>query len=791
MIESLFAWKIICFTAHLQMVKKLRFYHTKHKQPKDQTQSVQTLSVSIPLSLVTLTSTHESTNDDQALQTESLAVTIPLSLLTRIPSQSPTIQSENTSSNGVLPCLAISECYSSPSRPSTDLSSNGILPRLAISECYSSPSRPSTDLSSNGVLPCLAISDCPSTSSTDLSSNGVLPCLAISDSECHSSPSTSSTDTSSNGALPSLAISPISSSTDMSTTGAFSHQYCSTLNDLNYELKRSDLPAGWSIVEFSSSNLILCDYFVKYPPIVKYTISVSDLLTWSLCVFGQEVDIMKLFPDQPHKLDSLFDLLSLLQHLNNLCVCSGNTEQEIIELAVSKKGIFHNGHGKYAIAQVAFNIDLLIIFTGVVVAKLHDFPWPTVKHVNCRLLLDGNDSQQCSSCKTHRKTLLVQLSRQKKQSSSSVNTSSHKNFRFMHTPEKIEVMRQMRKNSKSQQLKFVRLEKNLEVLMEKRGVYIDETVEKDLHTIVETNSASIESEFPDDSFQKLFWQQQMNAVKTSPRGRRWHPAFIKYCLFLRHKSSGAYELLRTSGCLQLPSQRTLRDYTHYVKSSPGFNTEIDSQLIKMADVASLNEHERHVCLLLDEMHVKDDLVYDKWTGEIIGFTNLGDITTHLSKVEREFSRMVDESEPDIDIGNEESTATLATSVLTFMVRGLFINLQFPYATFPCNATSAEQLIVLFIEAIFRIERCGLRVIVTTCDSFSANRKFYLLIGTPSSKKGVVYKARNPVSRTRNIFLFCDPPHLLKTARNCFSNPKRSMKVNIITKYLFNNNSFIF
>ena len=134
------------------MVKKLRFYHTKHKQPKDQTQSVQTLSVSIPLSLVTLTSTHESTNDDQALQTESLAVTIPLSLLTRIPSQSPTIQSGNTSSNGVLPCLAISECYSSPSRPSTDLSSNGILPRLAISECYSSPSRPSTDLSSNGVF---------------------------------------------------------------------------------------------------------------------------------------------------------------------------------------------------------------------------------------------------------------------------------------------------------------------------------------------------------------------------------------------------------------------------------------------------------------------------------------------------------------------------------------------------------------------------------------------------------------------------------------------------------------
>ena len=188
-----------------------------------------------------------------------------------------------------------------------------------------------------------------------------------------------------------------------------------------------------------------------------------------------------------------------------------------------------------------------------------------------------------------------------------------------------------------------------------------------------------------------------------------------------------------------------------------------------------------MCLLLDEMHVKDDLVYDRWTGEIIGFTDLDDITTHLCKVEREL-KMMDESESDFDMENpddDESTATLASSVLTFMVRGLFINLQFPYATFPCNAMSAEQLIVLFIKAVFRIERCGLRVIAATCDSLSANRKFFSLIGTPSSKKGVVYKAKNPVSRTRNIFLFCDPPHLLKTARNCLSNPKRNMQVNMM------------
>ena len=31
-------------------------------------------------------------------------------------------------------------------------------------------------------------------------------------------------------------------------------------------------------------------------------------------------------------------------------------------------------------------------------------------------------------------------------------------------------------------------------------------------------------------------------------------------------------------CIQLPSQHTLRDYTHYTKAQPGFSAEIDAQL---------------------------------------------------------------------------------------------------------------------------------------------------------------------------------------------------------------------
>ena len=200
----------------------------------------------------------------------------------------------------------------------------------------------------------------------------------------------------------------------------------------------------------------------------------------------------------------------------------------------------------------------------------------------------------------------------------------------------------------------------------------------------------------------------------------------------------------------------------------------DLQLIETANVEKLREHEKLVGLILDEMHVKEDLVYDKWTGELIGFMNLDEISLHLSKLEEDLLANLDDDDGD-EVSEDSTTATLANSVLVFMVRGLFTSLQFPYATFPCNSTSAEQLIVLFIQAVYHIKRCGLKITTVTCDGLSANRKFYSLFGGAPATK-VVYKANNPVAPSRFIYRMCDPPHLLKTARNCFANSKRRMQV---------------
>ena len=76
------------------------------------------------------------------------------------------------------------------------------------------------------------------------------------------------------------------------------------------------------------------------------------------------------------------------------------------------------------------------------------------------------------------------------------------------------------------------------------------------------------------------------------QGMRWHPLFIRWCLNLSRVSSKAYEVMKESG-IQLPSRRTLNDYTHWVSAKPGFNHEVDVFLRQEAKVDDLKDWQRY------------------------------------------------------------------------------------------------------------------------------------------------------------------------------------------------------
>lgn len=300
----------------------------------------------------------------------------------------------------------------------------------------------------------------------------------------------------------------------------------------------------------------------------------------------------------------------------------------------------------------------------------------------------------------------------------------------------------------------------LKKLTEENGVIVDEDLQKDLASIIEEETQSISEQHSPDTFQRLFWDQQSKAAKLKDtRQMRWHPMFIKWCLSLKLISSASYRTLRSTKVIVLPSERTLRDYTHFVKAKAGFNHELDQELLREAKLHECASYQNFVCLIFDEMKIKEDLVYDKHTGQLTGFLNIGEVNNQLLQLEQVCKQ-------------ETPLPKLATHMLTFMVRGLLSGLDFPYASFPCLSLGGDQLYSIVWGAVRRLEACGFRVAALTCDGASCNRNFFRLHGATSNGEDepLAYKTRNPYSvEERQIFFVSDPPHLLKTVRNCWAN----------------------
>ena len=99
------------------------------------------------------------------------------------------------------------------------------------------------------------------------------------------------------------------------------------------------------------------------------------------------------------------------------------------------------------------------------------------------------------------------------------------------------------------------------------------------------------------------------------------------------------------------------------------------------------------------MYIREDLVYNKHTGRMIGFIDLGNINNHLLAFERSINE------------GEATTKPLAKSMLEIMVKGLFTPLKFPYVQFLCVNISGDMLFDPFWKAVYCLERTGLKVSV--------------------------------------------------------------------------------
>ena len=384
-----------------------------------------------------------------------------------------------------------------------------------------------------------------------------------------------------------------------------------------------------------------------------------------------------------------------------------------------------------------------------------------IHHTDC-LKYVPLDSQlpTCSKCSKFRENVLRgRLTRhlQEINGNQSVEANSHTNFRCLTPTEKCERMKNMAAVIHTKDQQIARLHEKINRLVSSQGVLVDRDISNDLVTMMKECSEAAQKE-QSNPFMKIFWDHQLKAASLgSTRQMRWHPAIIRWCLYLHHRSSGCYKTLRNSGLFHLPSERTLQDYRHFSSSTTGFSKSLDEQLLEQVGTQKPENLAKYVGLVLDEMYVKESLVYDKHTGSLTGYSDMGDVNNLFAELEEEKKSSV-------------SRRPLAKCVLVFMVRGLFNRLKFPYVHFPTTSTTGAELFPILRKMISRLTRLGLRIMTVTCDGASENRLLFSLHDEKNNK--TAYKINNVYTNEGHpIFFISDPSHLIKTIRNCFSRGK--------------------
>ena len=98
---------------------------------------------------------------------------------------------------------------------------------------------------------------------------------------------------------------------------------------------------------------------------------------------------------------------------------------------------------------------------------------------------------------------------------------------------------QLRKRIKSAESAVKYLKDKIAASTQKLGVDVDDSLHNGLEGIMLEENAAIQEKYAEGSFHRLFWDQQIKALSTTPRQRRWHPMLIRWCLHMKMLSSSS------------------------------------------------------------------------------------------------------------------------------------------------------------------------------------------------------------------------------------------------------------
>ena len=486
---------------------------------------------------------------------------------------------------------------------------------------------------------------------------------------------------------------------------------------------------------------------------------------WTITVFGakQATSLNPLLCNIPEV--CTIDHLDTIFNVANGSLCVGNPDywERLKKDVIGKDGQID-----------AAREDGSYIFRG------RTYPTTLRKKACTKLAVKDGQCPVCSFSRSDFNSMLCQA--KNRTGISRTDKSSHVKHSLMSNAELREKLENVQGDRQRLLKKISTMENQMQNMMEKEGVAMVGTDAVEMDKIVTSCSKELDSLLVDNTPQKLLWESQKKALELAdgnPRSMRWHPAIIRWCVALYTKSAATYKAIRDSKFMILPHQNTIRDYIHYTDLKPGFDGKFIHRLVKDFGLNTRPEHERHVCLLYDEVKIKSGLVYCHHSGKIVGFTQLGTFNEEIKAFERRCSN------------NEEPP--IATHMLVLMVRGITSHLQKPLAYFPCQGGfTSHELYNTINEAVEYLEFVGFKVHALTGDGASSNRKFYTLQKNPNDEsstiRGTTFATNHIIRPDERLFFMSDTPHLMKTTRNCWEHSTkdgtRNMMVSLKAKNIY-------
>ena len=335
----------------------------------------------------------------------------------------------------------------------------------------------------------------------------------------------------------------------------------------------------------------------------KFTIVIKENFQWTLQLFNRFVDENNIYLNGIPKVLDDDNISDFVSKVSNLKVCNGiNNFSDVINAKLEIRQPFLDK-----------SESIIGILENNAYVPLIKSNFSNVRHKDC--LSFCKSGHLCSSCSDYQAVLRKVRSRMKQSmgdiTHKRVSDDSHTNIKYLSREELEERLINTQKKKKESLRKIANLSVKINKLIKTNGVKAQKSQHELFASIIQTNNL----EFEEDSPQWLLWQQQKEqASKRNSKGMRWHPLIIRWCLSIFHTSPAAYKQLASKKLqfINLPHINTLKKFTKFTTPTSGFNPDILERLIEDSNLASLEDFQKNVVLIFDEMKIKFDLVI--WLG---------------------------------------------------------------------------------------------------------------------------------------------------------------------------------